>query len=277
MIIRRDPFSRQVSSKLPGGPDEKAGVKEPVTVGVPLAKLIKRKLADVPEIVMVNKHRSIEAERFRRLKTTLLNEPEVVPQVIVVTSPSPAEGKSVLSINLALAFAADLQGEVLLIDADLRRPTIDGWLDPPPKLGLTELLRGETELEHTVLGLENSPLKVLPAGSLPHDPAELLSSETAKALVADLRKRYQRIIIDTPPIVPFTDADAVGAFSDGVLMVVRSGVTRRSSYLQALGSVTSTNVLGAVLNDARRNLADRGRYDDYAKHYYEYYHRSRRP
>lgn len=277
MIIRRDPFSRQVSSKLPGGPDEKAGVKEPVTVGVPLAKLIKRKLADVPEIVMVNKHRSIEAERFRRLKTTLLNEPEVVPQVIVVTSPSPAEGKSVLSINLALAFAADLQGEVLLIDADLRRPTIDGWLDPPPKLGLTELLRGETELEHTVLGLENSSLKVLPAGSLPHDPAELLSSETAKALVADLRKRYQRIIIDTPPIVPFTDADAVGAFSDGVLMVVRSGVTRRSSYLQALGSVTSTNVLGAVLNDARRNLADRGRYDDYAKHYYEYYHRSRRP
>jgi capsular exopolysaccharide synthesis family protein len=276
MAIEEDPVvpSRFRRNSM-NSPDESAPV-EKASIGVPLARLIKRTLVDAPEIAMLHKPRSVESERFRRLKTTLINESEVEPQVIVITSPSPSEGKSLISVNLALAFAADLQGEVLLVDADLRRPTIEEWLLPPPKLGLSELLRGETELEHTVLTLENAPLHVLPAGSLPRDPSELLSSERAKALMADLRKRYQRIIIDTPPIVPFTDADAVGAMSDGVLLVVRVDQTRRSAFTQAVASVTSTRILGTVLNDARPNLADRGRYAGYEKSYYEYYDKDRK-
>ncbi len=246
-----------------------------LTAGVPLAKLIKRRLSDDPELMMLNQARSVGAEKFRRLKTILLNEADPVPQVIVVTSAAPSEGKSVVSINLALSFAADRQGDVLLLDADLRRPTVERWLNPAPKLGLSELLSGQTELDHVILELENSPLKILPAGTPPQDPVELLSADYTGVLLSALRERYQRIIIDTPPIVPFTDADAVGSFSDGVLVVARSGATRRAMLMQALASVTSTRILGTVLNDVTYSLADRENYYS-TKNYYEYYERRRR-
>lgn len=246
-----------------------------LTAGVPLAKLIKRKLVASPELVMLDQHRSVAAEKFRRLKTVLLHDPEGAAQVIVLTSPAPAEGKSLVAINLALSFAADLKGEVLLIDADLRRPTVEQYLSPAPKLGFAELLTGRTELDHVVLTLENSPLKVLPAGSPPRDPVELLSSDYARVVLETLRERYERVIIDTPPIVPFTDADAVGAYADGLLMVARARSTRSGMLVQALQSVTSTRVLGAVLNDVTFSLADRENYY-YTKNYYDYYARDTR-
>lgn len=252
----------------------KSGMNErddEVTSGVPLAKLIKRKLAAVPELVMLTQPRSVGAEKFRRLKTVLSNEAEESPQVIVVTSAAPGEGKTLVSTNLALAFAADRSGEVLLIDADLRRPSVELWLDPPPKLGLAEILRGKIELEHAILTMTNSPLRILPAGKRPPDPVELLSSEAASELISELRQRYIRIIIDTPPIVPFTDADVLGANADGILVVARSRSTPRSMFMQALAAVTSTRLLGTVLNDTTYSLADRESYfiDKQYRKYYE--------
>lgn len=256
-------------------PEERTHSGEKITAGVPLVKLIKRRMVEAPELVMLNRSRSVAAEQFRRLKTLLTNEYKDSAQVIVITSPAPGEGKSMVSANLALAFAADLQGAVLLLDADLRRPTVERWLTPMPKLGLVEILTGQTELEHAVLELENSSLNILPAGTPPHDPVELLSSDSAKHLMAKLRERYGRIIVDTPPIIPFTDADAVGAYCDGVLLVARFGTTRQSMYMQALSSVTSTRVLGTVLNDVTYNLADR-EYYQYENSYYDYYSRDRK-
>ena len=119
--------------------------------------------------------------------------------------------------------------------------------------------------------LNNSPLNILPAGEPPVDPVVLLSSATASRLIESLRERYKRIIIDTPPIVPFTDADAIGLVSDGVLLVARRGKTRRALFSQALEAVTSTRLLGVVLNDTVFNLADRGHYAAYEKNYYSYY------
>jgi len=244
-------------------------------IGVPLAKLIKRKLTKAPDLVMLSQARSISAEKFRRLKTLLMNDPEDGPQVMVVSSAAPAEGKTLVSTNLALAFAADRAGDVLLLDADLRRPSVERWLDPPPKLGLSEILRGKIDVDHAILELENSPLRILPAGEPPRDPVELLSSDNARRVLSQLRKRYQRIIIDTPPIVPFTDADVMGGLSDGVLLVARCGSTSRSTMLQAIASVTSTRLLGLVLNDTTFSLADRDNY--YVdRHYYKYYDKDRR-
>lgn len=247
-----------------------------LTAGVPLAKLIKRKLAEAPELVMLTKTRSVGAEKFRRLRTILANRQEGCPQVVVVTSAGPGEGKSLCSINLALAFAADEKANVVLVDADLRRPTIERWLSPEPKLGLAEVLKGRTELEHAVLHLENSALKILPAGSPPRDPVGLLSSDVARDVMAELRAQYTTVIVDTPPIVPFTDADVLGALSDGVVVVARSAVTRVSSYIQAVQAVTSTRVLGTVLNDLTFNLADRTHYYGYEKSYDDYYSRERK-
>lgn len=256
------------SKPSPPGPEQ-------ITAGVPLAKLIKRKLINVPEIVMLHHPRSVAAEKFRRLKTILVNEAERSPRVIVVTSAGPGEGKSFVSVNLALSFAADKQGEVLLIDADLRRPTVERWLEPAPQVGFAELLCGRTESDHAILELQNSPLKVLPAGQPPRDPVELLSSDRLREQIAALRQRFGRIIIDTPPIVPFTDADAVGAAGDGVLLVARTGLTRRASFSQAVSAVTSTRILGTVLNESVFNLADRDTYGQ-EKYYTEYYKRTRK-
>lgn len=240
-----------------------------------MTKLIKRELNETPELVMLGPNRSLAAEKFRRLKTTLANEEGGGPQVIVISSTAPSDGKSLIAMNLALAFAADSNDRVLLVDADLRRPTVDTFVSPPPKLGLTEVLDGRTELEHAVLELKNSSLHVLPAGSPPRDPVVLLASEAAKDLFANLRARYKRIIIDTPPIVPFTDADAVGKLADGILLIARAGKTRRTLFKQAVQSVTSTRILGAILNDATFNLADRESYSAYDKNYYKYYEKDR--
>ena len=111
---------------------------EKLTAGVPLTKLIQRELIDQPAVVMLSNSRSLAAEKFRRLKTMLVNEEGGGPQILVVTSTAPAEGKSLIAMNLALAFAADQDDEVLLLDADLRRPTVEHFVTPAPKLGLTK-------------------------------------------------------------------------------------------------------------------------------------------
>ncbi len=244
--------------------------RDKLSVGVPLAKLIKRKLIKSPELVLLHDTRSVAAEKFRRLKTVLANEASDSPQVLVVTSATPSEGKTLVSTNLALAFAADRQGEVLLLDADLRRPSIGRWLAPAPTLGLTEILSGKIEIDHAILELENSPLKILPGGAIARDPVELLSSDQARQMLSALRRRFSRIIIDTPPIIPFTDADVIGGLADGALVVARSGATQSSILMQALASVTSTRVMGMVLNDTTYNLADRENYY-MDKQYYRYY------
>jgi capsular exopolysaccharide synthesis family protein len=258
-------------------PEQKSGKgeRQKYAVGVPLAKLIKRKLTKAPELVMLHDTRSVPAEKFRRLKTVLANEAEESPQVIVVTSATPSEGKTLVSTNLALAFAADRRGDVLLLDADLRRPSVGRWLSPVPTLGLTEILSGKIEIDHAILELENSPLKILPGGAPARDAVELLSSDSAREMLATLRRRFARIIIDTPPIVPFTDADILGGLSDGVIVVARARSTPQAMLLQALSAVTSTRILGMVLNDTTFSLADRDNY--YVdKQYYQYYHKQKR-
>ncbi len=221
-----------------------------LTAGVPLAKLIKRKLVSNSGIVMTSSVRSAPAESFRRLKTSLLNRGEDPPQIIVVASPGPGEGRSFVALNLALAFAAEKRRDVLLVDADLRKPSIGNWVSPAPTLGFSEVIEGRTELDHAMVDLVNSPLRILPAGAPPREPAELLASDRTEAIIRSLRDRFQTIIIDTPPILPFADADIIGRLSDGFLLLARAGVTERSTFLQAISRVTSKPILGRVLNGA---------------------------
>ena len=250
-----------------------SGEDKRVTYGVPLVRLVKRKIREDAELVLLSQPRSVVAEKFRRLKTTIVNDPSK-PQVLVVTSPLPADGKSLIAMNLALTFAADQDGEVLLIDADLRRPSVDSWIEPPPKLGLSEILGDKTSLEHCLLTLENTRLRVLTGGAPIQDPMELMTSEACRDLMTELRRRFKVIIVDTPPIVPFADADAIGNLCDACLLIARAGKTTRSMLTQAVDSLSSMPILGTVLNDAAPNLADRDQ--AYAKYYYSYYDRERR-
>jgi len=250
-----------------GGPKRRHSI-EPWNAGVerPSGETVRR-LDESADLVMLSAPRSVPAEIFRRLENQIVNEYDRM-QVIVVTSGTPSEGKSIVAANLALAFAAGNRSETLLLDADLRKPSLGRRLDPEPVFGLAEIVSGRCTLEEAVLSLENSPLKVLPAGSSVSDPLGMLWSEAARDLMSTLKSRFRRIIIDTPPVLLFTDADAVGALGDGILMVVRSRQTLVNEYTQALSIISSAPILGTVLNDACSNLADSQRF--YAR-YHEYY------
>jgi capsular exopolysaccharide synthesis family protein len=223
--------------------------RDKLTAGVPLAKIVKPRVINAAELVVQKRSLSPAAGRIRQLRALLDDLQPEAPQTIVVTSAGPGEGKSFVAMNLALAFAAESEGDVLMLDADMRQPSVGQWIEPAPKVGLAELLAGRTDLAHALLELGNSPLHVLPAGAPAGDPLELLVSDAFEELADLMRKSYGRIVIDTPAIVPFTDADLVARFSDGVLVVARLGLTRRGPLMQAISSVTSAPVLGTLLND----------------------------
>lgn len=260
---------RKFAVTIGAGRKDRQGRDDSVASGVPLSMIIKREFVESESLPALTNRRSMATERFRRLRTSLINQyPDV--RVIVVTSASPGEGKSTVATNLALSLAADASQKTLLIDADLRRPSVRRYIRPEPKVGFTDVLEGRATVDHAILRFSNAALDVLPAIDSADNPVELLSSERAGEILRGLRETYARIVIDTPPIVPFTDADAVGAWADGTIVVVRSNATLSSDYEQALKGVTSNPILGAVFNDARRCLSDWHRYSDYG--YYDYYY-----
>ena len=235
-----------------GGPAGPAEGREAgkLTAGVPLSRFVRPRIVPHPDLaVLVHPHGGV-AERFFRLRDRLAALDPEPPRAIVVTSASHGEGRSVVAANLALAYAVAWPGEVLLVGADLRRPVLGCRLEPEPKFGLSELLDQRTDPEHVLLEPSNAPLHCLPAGAPPRDPLRLIASERYEGTVAELRRRYRILVLDTPPIVPYTDADLIARFADGVLVVARAGVTRRGPLARAIASVTAAPVLGTVINEA---------------------------
>jgi len=270
-VARMDPERRGMKK---GSKRPKTSEDGPLTAGVPLAKIVARELIDAPDLVMLHSAKSIAAESFRRLKSRIANDERSSNQVMLVTSAAPSEGKTFVSMNLAMAFASGDEERTLIVDADMRRPALGRWLAPPPQIGLSEVLRGKTEIDHVTFELKDHPLSVLPAGEPARDSVELLSSKRMSQLMRDLRDRYDRVILDTPPIVPFTDADAIGRLCDGALLVARADQTSKQMFKQALLSITTTRLLGIVLNDTTLNLLNRNRYQE-RYYYHQYYERDR--
>lgn len=210
------------------------------------------------------------SESVRSIRTSLsllgLDRPL---QVLMVTSSIPEEGKSTVSSNLAFAFK-QLES-VLLIDADMRKPTIAKRFGLPSfQPGLANYLTGTESLEDCIVTDEQSGIDILPAGSIPLNPLELLSDNKLPELLALLRGRYQKIIIDTPPVQPVSDALVVSTHSDGAVMVVRADQTRRGLIQLSLAKLVNAHarVVGVVLNDLDLKLAERY-YGNFG--YYRYY------
>jgi succinoglycan biosynthesis transport protein ExoP len=239
----------------------------PLIAGVPMGGIIPRKFTDDPHLVLVNKPGSPTAERYRRLRLKL-EQPgpdSASRQIVVVTSAVPEEGKTTTAVNLALAFAEQRDRRTLLIDADLRRPSVTRYVVPAPTLGLSEVLSGEATLDHVLIEMKSSHLTILPAGTPTDNPLELLRSDYLASLVAELRRRFDRVVIDTPPTVPFTDAAVLNAVCDGALLVVRAGKTTGTLIDRACASLSHGTLLGVVLNDVAFTPIDRyyHQYDDY--------------
>ena len=225
-----------------------------------------------PAVLAVSEGRSTAAEAYRTLRTNLIfSQTGRALKSVIITSASPGEGKSTTSSNLAAAFAQ--QGmRVLLVDADLRRPTLHTIFGTPREPGLTQVLVGQMELAAAVQPSPVEGLSLLTAGVLPPNPAELLGSPIMRELLGTMVDAFDMVILDTPPVMAASDSSVLASMVDGVVLVVRAGRTERSLAQQAVRQLTSVGarVLGAALNDPDRAVAAYGGagYYYYAYNYY---------
>ena len=198
---------------------------------------------------------SVGAEQFRLLKNNILfPETGMPPKSIMITSPSPGEGKSFVASNLAISIANSIDEYVLLVDCDLRKPTIHSVFGLPGKAGLSEYLAGTKQLPDLLLKTFNEKLTVLPAGSIPDNPSELLSSGKMRNLIMEMTLRYhdRYIIIDTPPPYITSEASAIARHVDGIIIVVRNGKTRKKDVENIIDIYGKDKIIGAVQNFAEK-------------------------
>lgn len=209
-------------------------------------------------ITMRTMPRSTLAESYRRIQANLeFIDVDHRPRIIVVTSPLTRDGKSTTSVNLALALA-ERSSRVLLIDADLRRPSIADLCGLDGDVGLTTVLVGAISPQEAIVPCGDS-LSVLTAGALPPNPGQLLGSAAMRTLLQTLAARYDYIVIDSPPLLAATDALGLAHISDGAIVVARYRVTRRTQLKDTVESLENVNarVLGIVLNGVKeRRQAD---------------------
>jgi capsular exopolysaccharide synthesis family protein len=195
--------------------------------------------------------KSLAAEQYRQLRTRLSHaEGASNLRTVLITSPQKGEGKSVTAGNLALTMAQELQRRVIIVEADLRKPSLQHLFGLPPGPGLAEYLAGAAELKDVMRFLPDHNLTVIHAGAAPTNPAELLGSTAMRRLLDQLRTRYDRVLLDTPPVLPLADVAILAPLVDGTLMVVRAGVTPKPAIENALRAFDSSRLLGVVLNES---------------------------
>lgn len=249
----------------------KAGSR-PGMARVPLSDSILRQGAKVAEetLVVINAPLSPLAEEYRKLKEALvkMTKREHFANLIAVTSATAGEGKSMTAANLAASLASEFDHTVLLVDADLRRPSIHRYLGLGSRKGLSDCLMDGLDVGECLVKTDIGKLSVLPAGTPMPNPAELFSSETMRGLFREMKARYadRYIIVDTPPVLPFAETRSISSFVDGVVLVVKEGQATLEQ-IQAAVDALDNKVLGLVYNGTR--MLDRSPY--YSYHYqYQY-------
>lgn len=283
-VIGVDVVSGPTLAAAPVSPDLKRFLALGLLAGLVLGALLAvlRDLLDVtvrsagvaaeavgaPTLAVVDEDREDRgrAESVRQLRTNLAflraaGQVTDGAEVVVVTSALGGEGKTTTALDLARS-TAEAGERVLLVEADLRRPTLGPALGLPAAPGLSDVLAGQVEVAAAVRPGGVDRLSVLPAGTVPPNPAELLGSQRMADVVAALRGDYDKLLLDAPPLLPVTDAVVCSALADGVLLVVRWGRTSRDEVAEAAAMLEQVHapVLGSVLNGRRLTRAERRRY-----------------
>jgi len=195
---------------------------------------------------------SLGAEQFRKLRTHVLkmnlSDP---PKTIMVTSATEGEGKTFVAANLAAGIAHDLHFHALLVDCDLRNPSLSQWFGVQNGHGLSDYLVGRGQLSELLMKTKMEKLSILTGGSVQEKPAELIGSKRMETLVQELKLRYndRYIILDATPLLATSEPEVLARLVDGILIVVQAGVTPRETVKQAIASLDPKKILGFVLNN----------------------------
>jgi capsular exopolysaccharide synthesis family protein len=199
-------------------------------------------------LVSVGEQQSLGAEKFRFLAVRLRQMRQTRPlQKVLITSTIPQEGKSTVAANLACTLARRKQHKTLLLEGDLRRPTVAQKFGLGKVAGLSEWFRGETE-SMNIYRLETLGLWVLPAGNAPENPLELMQSGKLSPLMDQLTAWFDWIIIDSPPVLPLADTSIWARLSDGILLVTRKSITEKQQLKRGLDALERSKLLGALVN-----------------------------
>lgn len=197
------------------------------------------------------------AEAFRLMAVRLRHiRKDRTLQRVMITSSVPEEGKSMVSANLACTLASGGASKVLLLEADVRRPSLTQLFQLSHDAGLCEWLTGASSLEKSIYQLDGLGFWILPSGRPSGNPLEMLQSPRLSLALEELQTWFDWIIIDTPPVLPLADTSVVAKLADGILLVTRRGVTQKKQMQRGIEALDKKKLLGAVINSSRKNHND---------------------
>jgi exopolysaccharide/PEP-CTERM locus tyrosine autokinase len=231
----------------------------------PPTKSVKNLVVD-DRLIAYHAPRSVEGEIFKLLRTNIFFKNQgKTPRAIMITSPEQGDGKSFIAANLAVMIAQGVEEHVLLIDSDIRNPVVHKYFGYGIVEGLSEHLHREYDISKIMIKTVIPKLSIIPGGKPPLNPTELLSSKKMKSLIEEVRMRYddRYIVIDTPPLSVASETFAMAKFVDGILLVIRSGKTRRKEIERAIEQLGKDKILGIVFNDSNRSLKKYYGYGNY--------------
>lgn len=255
-------FMEYIDNTIKEPEDVNAYVGLPFLGYVPSARK-EAKTAEEIDLIVHQKPRSVISEAYRSIRTSVLFAFADKPaKTILMTSSNPQEGKTSATINMAITMA-NMGDNVLIVDADMRCSRLHKSFGLPKENGLSDYLVGNVDLDSAIKPTKIKNLALLPAGSTPPNPAELLNSNKMKVLLEEAKKKFDRIIIDITPIITVTDAAIMANIVDGVIMLIRCGKVPIEVALRAKQKLqdAKANILGVLLNNV-----------DYGKESYYYYY-----
>ena len=263
------PFDKETDSRIHGVADERAGREASLTAiatgepaldrgGLSEAERVEmlRRFENLPiappsqsRVVCLTDRENPTAEALRLLAVRLRDLRRVRPlKKVLITSTIPQEGKSTIAANLACALAQATDERILLIDGDLRRPSLSQIFGISKTRGISDWLHDDDQPLADIYHLETAGIWILPAGNPKGNPLESLQSQRLPALVEQLAAYFDWIIIDSPPVLPLADTSVWVRLSDGVLLVARQGTTEKKQLQEGLDAIESQKLLGALLN-----------------------------
>jgi capsular exopolysaccharide synthesis family protein len=205
-------------------------------------------------MVAVTEQDSPAAEAFRLLGVRLRDLARTRPlKRVLITSTIPQEGKTTVAANLAFTLARSTQQKILLIEGDVRRPALSQIVGLKGSPGICEWLRGDQKLTNCIYFLEEAGIWVMPAGSSPQNPLEVLQSTKLNALMAQVAEWFDTVVIDSPPVLPLADTSVWMRLADGIILVVRQGITEKKQLQKGLEAIDPQKLIGALLNCSKNS------------------------